>query len=304
MNKQPGRVRVTSDWLKGWPLPKADADADKEDRGPVLVVGGSSSVPGAVLLAGVAALRVGAGKLKLATVGSVAHALAVAVPEALVLSLDEEADGTIDGEAAGKTLSDQASRTKAVLVGAGMSDPDAARQIIASLVTVEVDAEADGPILILDAAAITCLATGAGELLAPVRHRVILTPNAVEAAALASCALEDVEGDPVATATALARDLGVVVALKGATTYTCGPSGEVFADEAGNPGLGTSGSGDVAAGAVAGLAARGADPLQAAVWGMHVHAAAGDRLAERVGPIGYLARELLDELPGVLAGLG
>jgi NAD(P)H-hydrate repair Nnr-like enzyme with NAD(P)H-hydrate dehydratase domain len=98
-------------------------------------------------------------------------------------------------------------------------------------------------------------------------------------------------------------ELGVVVALKGATTYTCSPDGRVFADAAGNVGLGTSGSGDALAGAVGGLAARGADPLQATVFGIHVHAVAGDRLAERIAPLGYLARELSDEFPAILESL-
>ena len=79
--------------------------------------------------------------------------------------------------------------------------------------------------------------------------------------------------------------------------------GDLWRVEAGNPGLGTAGSGDVQAGVVAGLLARGADPAQAAVWGAFLHATAGDRLAERVGAVGFLARELPGELPGLLADL-
>ena len=91
------------------------------------------------------------------------------------------------------------------------------------------------------------------------------------------------------------------------------PPGEVVAAphdggrwhvDAGGPGLGTSGSGDVLAGAIAGLLARGADAAQAAVWATHLHAAAGDRLSERIAPVGYLARELCAELPHVLAAIG
>jgi NAD(P)H-hydrate repair Nnr-like enzyme with NAD(P)H-hydrate dehydratase domain len=81
------------------------------------------------------------------------------------------------------------------------------------------------------------------------------------------------------------------------------PDGRAWREEAGGIGLGTSGSGDVLAGLVGGMLARGADPAQAAVWGQYLHAAAGDRLAARVGRLGFLARELLDEVPPVLAGL-
>jgi NAD(P)H-hydrate repair Nnr-like enzyme with NAD(P)H-hydrate dehydratase domain len=77
----------------------------------------------------------------------------------------------------------------------------------------------------------------------------------------------------------------------------------MYVDRSGNAGLATSGSGDVLAGLLAGLAARGADPLQAVVWAAHVHGLAGDRLAARIGAVGYLARELLDEIPGVLTSL-
>lgn len=288
---------VDSKLLRAWPLPMTDDDAEKEDRGRVLVIGGSSSVPGAILLAGVAALRMGAGKLQLATSASVAPALAVAVPEALVVALDEDDEGAIVGADAAEMLSERVAKADVVLVGAGMSQPGAAYDLVAGLV------EVPGPVLILDAAAITCLGEGAARLLERARERIVVTPNATEAAALAAVDVEEVAADRLATAAGLAERLGVVVALKGSTTYTCGPRGERFADHAGNPGLGTSGSGDVAAGAIAGIAARGCDPLRATVWGMHAHAVAGDRLAERMGPLGYLARELLNELPAVMADL-
>jgi ADP-dependent NAD(P)H-hydrate dehydratase len=93
-----------------------------------------------------------------------------------------------------------------------------------------------------------------------------------------------------------------VVALKGARTFVVAPDGRTFDNVAGNIGLGTSGSGDTLSGVIAGLCARGADPLQATVWGVHAHAAAGDRLARRIAPVGYLARELLAEVPQVIAG--
>lgn len=293
---------VTPELLRSWPLPHPDDDAGKEERGRVLVIGGSASMPGAVLLAGIAALRVGAGKLQLAISRSVASTLAVAVPEALVVPLDEHDDGTIDGPSAGRALAERAASVQAVVVGAGMSEPEAARHLVGALVASSVPRK-PGPILVLDAAAITCLADGGAALLEPARARIVLTPNPVEASVLASIDVDAVLADPHGTAQRLAEAFGVVVSLKGATTYTCIPDGVTFADDAGNPGLGTSGSGDVAAGAVAGLAARGATVEQAAVWGLHAHAAAGDRLAQRVGPLGYLARELLDELPPVLEGL-
>ena len=103
--------------------------------------------------------------------------------------------------------------------------------------------------------------------------------------------------DPVPVAEAIARGLSAVV------TYNCviaSPELRTWQVPTGHAGLGTSGSGDVLAGAIVGLLARGCEPAQAAVWATYLHATAGDRLAPRVGRLGFLARELLDELPAIL----
>jgi NAD(P)H-hydrate repair Nnr-like enzyme with NAD(P)H-hydrate dehydratase domain len=94
-----------------------------------------------------------------------------------------------------------------------------------------------------------------------------------------------------------------VVALKGADTVVVTPEGSAWRHRGEAVGLATSGSGDVLAGVIAGLLARGAAPAQAAVWGVHVHGQAGVRLSRRIGRLGFLARELLDEIAPVLAEL-
>lgn len=101
----------------------------------------------------------------------------------------------------------------------------------------------------------------------------------------------------------MAARLDAVVALKGPETFIAAPDGTTYRNTAGNLGLGTSGSGDTLSGVIAGLAARGADPLQAAVWGVFVHARAGELLARRIAPLGFLARELLAEVPALVASL-
>jgi NAD(P)H-hydrate repair Nnr-like enzyme with NAD(P)H-hydrate dehydratase domain len=133
--------------------------------------------------------------------------------------------------------------------------------------------------------------------------RAVITPHAGE---MASCLKEDkaeITGDPGATARRAADLFRCVVALKGAETVIAAPEGEAYRSRAGNVGLATSGSGDTLGGLIAGLAARGAPPLQAAVWGVYLHARAGDRLARRIGPLGFLARELLGEIPGLMGKL-
>jgi len=280
------------------PLPQPGDDADKDDRGRVLVVGGSKQVAGAVLLAGVAALRAGAGKLQLATVGSAAAALTIGVPEALVVALPESRTGEIAGARAHSALAKFAGTTNALLIGPGMSSDRAAHVLMAPL----VPRLSDACVLVLDAAAAVALA-GDVPLLRPLDGRAVLTPHAGEMASLLGADKHDVERDPAGIARSAAQQFSAVVALKGAETYIADPDGKLFRYSGGSVGLATSGSGDTLAGIVAGLAARGASPLHAAVWGAYLHGAAGRVLARRLGPVGFLARELLDELPPLLRRL-
>src|SRR5947208_2064040 len=117
----PRAVPITRARMKRTPLPQPDENGDKETRGRVLVVGGSVQVAGAVLLAGVAALRAGAGKLQLATVESAAAALGIGVPEALVVALPESRNGEISAKRSAPLLVEHASSCDALLVGPGMS---------------------------------------------------------------------------------------------------------------------------------------------------------------------------------------
>jgi len=130
-----------------------------------------------------------------------------------------------------------------------------------------------------------------------------VTPNADEFSEVFRRGARPAPRDLLGSARAAASSSGAVIVLKGRETFIVAPDGRAFVNRAGNVGLATSGSGDVLAGLIAGLAARGAAPFEAAVWGVHLHALAGDRLAARVGPLGYLARELPAEVPRLLAEL-
>jgi NAD(P)H-hydrate repair Nnr-like enzyme with NAD(P)H-hydrate dehydratase domain len=128
----------------------------------------------------------------------------------------------------------------------------------------------------------------------------ILTPNLDELATTLGVSVDELARDPARHAARLAQRAGAVVRCGGPQSWIATPDGRLWRDDSGGIGLGVSGSGDVLAGAVAGLAARGADPAQAAVWGSHLHGRAGDRLAADIGPLGYLAREVAQQLPRVL----
>ncbi|MDB4883852.1 MAG: carbohydrate kinase [Gemmatimonadetes bacterium] len=276
-----------------------DEKGDKDDRGRVLVVGGSTQVAGAVLLAGVAALRAGAGKLQLATVASASSALGMAVPEALVVALPETRAGEIAGARAHGSLVKLAGSAHAMLVGPGMTSERSAHALLARLVR-QLGDEAT---LVLDAAAI--LALRADErLLHRLEGRAVITPHAGEMASLLGMEKSAVEREPSEIARAAATRFGTVVALKGAVSWISEPDGTLYRYEGGTIGLATSGSGDTLAGIITGLAARGAPAALAAIWGAYLHGAAGRALARRVGPIGFLASELLAELPPLLRRRG
>lgn len=288
-------IAVDAALLRSMPLPRHGADADKDDRGRILVIGGGRAVPGALLLAGVAALRAGAGKLQLATVESIAVQIGVAVPEALVMALAETPGGDIaPGGAA--TLIDNLCRCDAVLIGPGLLDEPAATEL-----TIEA-LGADGPAFVIDAGALCNLQALAGAL---ARHdgRIVLTPHAGEMARLTGLEVSEIEADPFAIATRAAAELGAVVALKGGRTAIAAPDGRTWEYSQGRVGLATSGSGDTLAGVIAGLLARGAAPEAAAAWGVYLHGEAGNRLSRTRGPVGFLARELLAEIPSVMAEL-
>jgi ADP-dependent NAD(P)H-hydrate dehydratase len=279
--------------LREWRLPAPGAD--KEERGRLTVVAGTRETPGACLLATEAAFRVGAGKVRLATVASCAPPLAVAAPELMVTGLDEDDDGSLDPDRAGP-LVDCAEGGRAVLLGPGFTDPDASAALVDRVVT-----RLRGTV-VLDALA-TAYVTDNHAAVAALDAAVVLTVNPRELARCLGMDEGDVVADLVRHTRRLARRTHAVVAC-GGTMKVIAHEDAVWRVEAGNPGLGTAGSGDVHAGLVAGLLARGAEPAQAAVWGAFLHAKAGDRLARRIGPVGYLARELSGETPWLLAKIG
>jgi NAD(P)H-hydrate repair Nnr-like enzyme with NAD(P)H-hydrate dehydratase domain len=132
----------------------------------------------------------------------------------------------------------------------------------------------------------------------------LLTPHAGEMAQLCAVDKGAILADPLGAARRAAARWNAVVALKGAGTVIALPDGRAWQHQSDNPGLGTSGSGDVLAGLAAGLAARGAPLHQAAAWAVALHARAGQRLARRRGPLGFMARELAAEVPRLMHELG
>ena len=283
MNSRP--VAVTRALLKRWPLIDPRETEGKEERGSALVIAGSRTVAGAAVLAATAVLRAGAGKVQIATVATSASNMTLAMPEAKVVGLAEDHDGEI--RVFGRSVLADAAIADAMLIGPGMRTSAWMVRKVAKLLSTGARP------VVLDAGALPACQC---KHLCP----VILTPHAGEMAALLGIDREEVVDNPLAVARSVAQEYDAFVALKGAATYIVSPEGQAWIHTGGSPGLGTSGSGDVLAGVVTGLLARGAAPDQAVVWAVWLHAQAGLRLSRRVGLVGFLAREIAKEIPALL----
>jgi ADP-dependent NAD(P)H-hydrate dehydratase len=290
-------LRITDALLRRWPLPDPAKGGSKEHRGRALIIAGADEMPGAAILASTAALRSGCGKVRVAVPARAAIAVGWGLPELFVLPIDTSSPK--NRRTSLRRILDSAHAAAAVLIGPGMRDESIIRLFLENLLGLD-----SRPPLVVDA--------GALRLLPHVSRRLrgdsgglILTPHHSEAATLCAVPIEKIERDPLRYAREIAERFRAVVVLKSAETLVSAspPSAAAYLNKRGNIGLATAGSGDVLAGMIAGLVARGADPLQAAVWSVALHARAGERLAKRIAPLGYLAHELIDEIPGVMARL-
>lgn len=288
-------VALDDAWLAANLLPSVADGSDKNSRGRVLLVGGARFVPGALALTGEAVLRAGAGKLQMATVEAVASALGVLVPEAAMIGLPMREDGEI-GQDSVAVLGDLVPQCDLLLIGPGMSATAETGKLVQGLLDLSP------PAALLDAAALTC--ADLSDLAKAAAHRpLVLTPHHGEMARLAGCDPQAVADDPAAMVRDIVRQTGAFIALKGPQTWIGGPGSAILHFTGGCAGLGIGGSGDVLAGIIGGLIARGAPPLVATAWGVAIHGAAGQQAAREIGPVGFLARELLPRIPRLLETL-
>ena len=233
----------------------------------------------------------------MATVRAAAMSLGVLVPEAAMIALHADDDGEIASGAI-ELLSERLDQCDTLVLGPGMSAGNRTADLVAALLR----GASAGQTIVLDAAAMTCAGILA-PLIAAHQGRVIMTPHYGEMSQLTGLAREVIAEDPVSAAERAAQEFDVVLVLKGVRTVVASRRESTLLFEGGSSGLATGGSGDVLAGLIGGLAARGAAPLAAAGWGVFVHGAAGAQAARDIAEIGFLARDLLPAIPGLLADL-
>ncbi|HEX8351822.1 MAG TPA: NAD(P)H-hydrate dehydratase, partial [Pyrinomonadaceae bacterium] len=241
MNREP--TLVNAEVLRRIPLPMPEEGGDKEERGRVLVVGGGPETPGAVVLAGTAALRAGAGKLQVATGASNAALIASALPEARVFALPETRAGKLS-KAAREKLEEHLPKAQCVCIGPGMIEDES----VARFVEATLGMCREVPVVV-DAGAVACLG-GGRKLLHALGGRAVVTPNADELEKIYGAKSAGGGRDRLAAARRAAEEFRAVVVLKGRETFIVSPDGQAYVNRAGSVGLATSGSGDVLAGVI------------------------------------------------------
>ena len=275
--------------LDRFPLPAVEA-GDKDSHGRLLIISGSLETPGSGILGANAALRAGAGKVAIATAEPVASHMAMQVPEAKVIAVKTAGDGSFVRTALDE-LVERASDYDAVVAGPGMKRGSYCRELAAGFLATGMRP------LVLDAAMLYELS----QLQRECREAApILLPHDREMASLIDCQPDEANAKPLECGLKCAASYGTLTLVKGPQSHIVSRDGQAWKYSGGGPGLGVSGSGDVLAGILGGLLARGAEPLNALLWAVWLHGEAGAALAKKVGPIGFLAREIADEVPALL----
>ena len=289
---------ITGEWVRET-LPRRPLNAHKGSFGKVLVVAGSINYIGAAYLACLGAARVGAGLVTLATARSLQPILASKLTEVTYIPLPEAEPGVISSEAA-STLAPHAGEYDVLLLGCGLGQHPQTVEFVKSLLLGSPKLAISS--LVLDADAVNILAK-VPRWWRKLERDAILTPHPGEMARLLGISVKEVEQDRLSTAQRSAKEWGKTVVLKGANTIVAAPGGEAKINNAANPALASAGTGDVLSGAIAGLAAQGLSPLQAAACGVYLHSRAAETVSRELGNAGVIATDLLPALPRVIKAL-
>jgi ADP-dependent NAD(P)H-hydrate dehydratase / NAD(P)H-hydrate epimerase len=276
-------------------IPRRRADAHKGQTGHLLLLAGSPGKTGAAAMGAASAMRAGAGLVTLGVAQSLNAVMEAQVTEAMSAPLPEASccPGVL-GEKAQEPVLALLSGKKCLAVGPGIGTAEETCRLIQALVPrVTVP-------LVIDADGLNCLAACPG-ILDQCQAPVVLTPHPGEMARLMGATPAEIQADRPGCARQFAVSHGVHVVLKGARTLVAFPDGRVFINPTGNAGMAAGGMGDVLTGIISGLICQGASVADAALAGVYLHGAAADALYETIGPVGFLAGEVANAIPGRLA---
>ena len=286
---------ITAEWARTV-LPERPLNANKGSFGRVMVAAGSINYIGAAYLACSGAMRVGAGLVTLATATSLQPILASKLTEVTYLPLPESQPGIISPQSA-ELVSQQLNQYNVLLLGCGIGQSQSTQEFVTSLLFRE-----GLPALVLDADALNTLAQ-IPNWWQRLNDDAILTPHPGEMTRLSGASVAEIQSDRVGIARKLAAEWHKTIVLKGAYTIIAAPDGRCRISNIANPGLASAGTGDVLAGAIAGLVAQGLSPFDAASLGVYLHGEAAEIAKTMLGDAGMIASDLLLLLPIVIKQL-
>lgn len=284
----PGAISLLGRELAARCIPPRTEDSNKGSYGRMLAAGGCARMTGAILMASMAAMRCGVGRVTAAIPEKAVPLFGSRLPEAVYLPLPLAEDGTFPAGAAGDLLK-EAAASSSVLLGCGMS-------VSAGTLAVTKELLRSGAPLVLDADGLNCLAQEP-EMLDAARGPLILTPHMAEFSRLCGKSVAEIKADRFSIAAEYARAHGAVLVLKDSNTVVAAPDGRLWMNKNGNSGMAKAGSGDVLAGMAASLLAQCGDPVQAALAAVYLHAAAGDAAAAALTPYCMTASDIIAHLP-------
>jgi hydroxyethylthiazole kinase-like uncharacterized protein yjeF len=276
------------------------ADSHKGNFGHPLIIAGGLGKGGAAILASRASLRTGAGLVTAAIPRCVAPVVAAGQAELMTEPMPD-ADGHFAARGSIERLRELIARKTALVFGPGIEVNSDTRELLKFL--IREGASADRPLLI-DADGLNALAEMGCALTREAQGAVVLTPHPGEMARLLSQGTAAVNADRISAARRLCELTGAHCLLKGNRTVIAAPDGVVYVNSSGNPGMATPGMGDALSGMLGSMLGQGMRPLEAMALGVFLHGAAADRVARRIGAVGYLAGDVIAELPAALAALG
>lgn len=273
-------------------IPKRKPDGHKGTFGHLLVVGGLSGKTGAAAMAGNAAIRTGCGLVTVATSLQAQPTLEAKCLEVMVDHIIDATDSPLSEKSAAR-VAKLLEGKKAVALGPGLgTGPGISHLAVRLLKSLSIP-------VVVDADGINILADDPSSV-ARIEAPMIFTPHPGEMAGFVKKSVHAVQSDRIGISRETAQRNQVIVVLKGARTVVAAPDGRVFVNPTGNPGMATAGMGDVLTGIIGGLLAQGIEPLNAALLGVYLHGAAGDRVVCRTGEAGLLASDVILDIPQIL----
>ncbi|HML36748.1 MAG TPA: NAD(P)H-hydrate dehydratase [Bacillota bacterium] len=252
-------------------IKKRERDIHKGNCGKVLILAGSKGMAGAAVLCARAALRTGAGLVRVSVPEELFPILQIGVPEATCITRERVFEGLM--------------QYSAIAIGPGLGDELKNGNLIKKIIYTT-----DKPVVI-DADGLNLLRDDL-ESMRNAKAKLIITPHPGEAAGLTGRNAADINRDRPESARGLAAATGAITVLKGAGSVVATPEGKTYINTTGNPGMATGGSGDVLTGVIAALAGQGLSPEDAATAGVFLHGMAGDMAAEQTGEYGLIASDI------------